>query len=136
MLLVAAGLLVYHPRTFLQLPIVRNLTVVYALTTRTRFEIPRGTLLTIARGPTTTSDEPDIQGEKLILEELKKTNSRLGSDLQALDSWIKSVEQTHLSYLTRVAVVFYSFLPLKMKKALKCKPSAQLIWHALISIRS
>ena len=37
------------------------------------------------RGPTTTSEEPDIHGLKLILEELKKTNSRLDSDLQALD---------------------------------------------------
>ena len=26
------------------------------------------------RGPTTTSEEPDIHGQKLILEELKKTN--------------------------------------------------------------
>ena len=52
------------------------------------------------RGPTTTSEEPDIHGQKLILEELKKTNSRLDSDLQALDSRIKSVEQTQLSFLT------------------------------------
>ena len=52
------------------------------------------------RGPTITSEEPDIHGQKLILEVLKKTNSRLDSDLQALDSRIKSVEQTQLSFLT------------------------------------
>ena len=52
------------------------------------------------RGPTTTSEEPDIHGHKLILEELKNTNSRLDSDLQALDSRRKSLEQVQLSFLT------------------------------------
>ena len=42
------------------------------------------------------SEETDIHGQKLILDELKKTNSRLDSDLQALDSRKKSVEQTQL----------------------------------------
>ena len=52
------------------------------------------------RGPTTTSEEPDIHGHKLILEELKNTNSRLDSDLQALDSRMKLLEQAQLSFLT------------------------------------
>ena len=56
------------------------------------------------RGPTTTSEEPDIHGQKLILEELKKTNARLDSDVQALDSRIKSVEHAQLHFLLQVAV--------------------------------
>ena len=53
-------------------------------------------------GPTTTSEEPDIHGQKLIIEELKKTYrySRLDSDVQALDSRIKSVEHAQRSFLT------------------------------------
>ena len=53
-------------------------------------------------GPTTTSEEPDILGQKLIIEELKKkkTYSRLDSDVQALDSTMKSVEHAQRSFLT------------------------------------
>ena len=41
-LLVAAGLLVYHPRTFLQHPIIRDLTAVYSLTTGPGSKSPKG----------------------------------------------------------------------------------------------
>ena len=57
-----------------------------------------------SRGPTTTSEELDIHGQKLILEELKNTNASLDSDVQALDSRIKSVEHAQLHFLLQVAV--------------------------------
>ena len=102
MLLVAAGLLVYHPRTFLQLPSSNSSRPNGRLFLDDEDQV-RNTLRDTVNSRPRTHDYERRNGyprRETNLRGVKKRHSRLDSDLQALDSRIKLVEKTHLSYLT------------------------------------
>ena len=98
-LLVAARLLVYHPQTFFQLQIVRDLTAVYSLMTTFEVWVTLHNSRPQNHGPTTTSEEPDIHGQKKIRGVKKhKFLSQLGSTSIGFKDKVGGADKTFISY--------------------------------------